>query len=400
MKGSQILSVDHQRAVTAGTVPASRPVVSAHYHPATSVSHETGRSSGATRSLRDAIEHRMREVLAGHDPARGSDSLIADVRAAFGVPAEGLPFGDAGAISNMEGICRLIETNLQPSPLVACLQPAGTKVPLFLIHAGGGYVFFYRALASHLAPDHPVYGIRAETETDGLGHRFDRWQSLEQLAAHYIARMKAVQPRGPYSVGGGSFGGVVAFEMARQLRASGDSVCSVLLFCPELLTGQRAADAGRSRLSRRVAFHLNAVSQLETGQALRYISSKILNNAGSEALGVLRWIRDENRSAQVGVEPGGGKQPGAKREPLVPELTYRCIVNMRAAVRLLVKYKPEPYEGSIVMFRGARDRDPVPEWEGLARGGMHLHDAPGGHLDLLEEPTVGSIAAIVKQHLA
>jgi len=332
----------------------------------------------------------MREALAGYDPTGGRDGLMAAVRAAFGVPAEGLPFADP-ALSNTEGICRQIEANLQPSPLVACLQPDGTKVPLFLIHAGAGYVFFYRALASHLAPDHPVFAIRAETEADSLGHRFDRWQSLEQLAAHYIARMKVVQPRGPYAMGGGSFGGVVAFEMARQLRASGDSVRPVLLFCPELLTGQRAADLTERRLSQRVGFHLTAASQLETGQALRYVSSKILNNVGSEALGVIRWIRDKS---------GGGKQHGAKPELLSPELTYRCIVNMRASVRLLVKYRPEPYEGRTVMFRGTGDRDPVPDWEELALGGMHLHDAPGGHLEMLEEPLVGSIAAVAKQYLA
>jgi len=331
----------------------------------------------------------MQAVLAGHDTAQGREALIACVRAAFGVPAEGLPFSDP-ALSTPDGICGMIEANVEPSPLVACLQPDGTKRPLFLMHAGGGYVFFYRALASRLAPDHPVLAIRAETEADHRGHRFDRWKSLEELAAHYITLMKKVQPEGPYSVGGGSLGGVIAFEMARQLRASGDCVGSVLLFCPPLLTGQRAAELVERRLGRRVASHLSTASQLQPRQAARYVSNKILNTVASNALGVIRWIRAQS---------DGGKQRGARPEPVSPELTFRSIVNMRASVRLLVKYRPEPYEGSIVLFRGAQDRDPLPDWKDLARGDLHLHDAPGGHLELLEEPIVGSIAEIVKSYL-
>ena len=322
---------------------------------------------------------------------------MADVRAAFGVLAEGLPFADPDPGSNTERLCRLIEANLRPSPLVSCLQPDGAKCPLFLIHAGGGYAFFYRGLASRLAPDHPVYGVRAETQADGLGHPFDRCPSLEQLAARYIAQMKEVQPLGPYAVGGGSLGAVVAFEMARQLHASGDGVRSVLMFSPELLTQEGSAGSGR--LGRRVAFHLNAASQLDKGQALRYVSRTILDNAGSEALAVLRRIRVESRSARM-LLARGARPPHADREALAPELVYRCTLNLRAAARLLMKYTPEAYDGGIEMFRAARDRDPVPQWGALARGGMHLHDAAGGHLEMLEEPGVGAIATIVKQRLA
>ena len=338
----------------------------------------------------------MREVLAGHNRTRGGYALMADVRAAFGVPAEGLPFGDFAATLDAESICRAIEANIQPSPLVAALQPAGERCPLFLIHAGGGYVSFYRALATHLGPHHPVFGIRAETEADGLGHPLDRCKSLEQLAARYITRMKAIQPRGPYAVGGGSFGAVVAFEMARQLDAAGDTVQMVLMFSPELLT-EPGAD-GTGRLGRRMAFHLHAARQLEPGSALRYVSHKILRSAGSEALAVLRRIRDDGRSARRA--PARADQPQvARREPLAPDLAYRSIVNLRAGARLLMKYRPEPYAGCLTIFRAERDRDPAPQWDALARGGIQLFAAGRGHLEMLEEPAVESVAAIVGERL-
>lgn len=48
----------------------------------------------------------------------------------------------------------------------------------------------------------------------------------------------------------------------------------------------------------------------------------------------------------------------------------------------------------------SNDKDPVPHWSGLATGGMSVHDMPGGHLTMLEEPGVGATAALVRRYLA
>ncbi len=110
------------------------------------------------------------------------------------------------------------------SPLVA-IKPEGTKPPLFLVHAAGGHVLFYRDLARHLDPEQPVFGLQAR----GLDKTQTHHDRVEAMAAYYLMAMRVHQPAGPYYVGGSSFGGLVAFEIAQQLRAQGEDVGLVAL---------------------------------------------------------------------------------------------------------------------------------------------------------------------------
>ncbi|MFC4014201.1 alpha/beta fold hydrolase [Nonomuraea purpurea] len=106
----------------------------------------------------------------------------------------------------------LMGSDRQPvSPLVP-LSPAGTKPPLFLVHAAGGSVAPYAALAALLGDDRPVYAL----EDPGLHGATIGERRLPALAATYLAAVRAAQPDGPLHVGGWSVGGAVALEMARQ----------------------------------------------------------------------------------------------------------------------------------------------------------------------------------------
>ncbi|GGP01719.1 alpha/beta fold hydrolase [Nonomuraea glycinis] len=97
------------------------------------------------------------------------------------------------------------------SPLVP-LRPAGTKPPLFLVHAAGGSVAPYVPLAALLGDDRPVYAL----EDPGLHGDPVEGRRLPDLAAAYLAAVREVQPDGPLHVGGWSVGGAVALDMARQ----------------------------------------------------------------------------------------------------------------------------------------------------------------------------------------
>ena len=105
------------------------------------------------------------------------------------------------------------------SSLVACRQP-GSSPPFFCVHGIGGLVIGFRDLARHLGPDQPMYGFQAQG-TDGKHPILTR---VEEMAAHYLQELRTVQPHGPYYLGGLSFGGWVAYEMAQQLRADGEQV--------------------------------------------------------------------------------------------------------------------------------------------------------------------------------
>ena len=106
------------------------------------------------------------------------------------------------------------------SPLV-CLQAEGAAFPLFLVHAVDGDVLCYRELARHLGTRRPIHALQAPK----VAHP----GTVEGLAKLYVEAIRAVQPSGPYHLGGWSMGGVIACEMARQLQAAGERTTSLLL---------------------------------------------------------------------------------------------------------------------------------------------------------------------------
>ena len=144
--------------------------------------------------------------------------LMAEVEAASGrkLPLAWL-FQDA-TIGRLAAVLRAPEE----APASATLVPirphkAGDPRPLFCVHPAGGTVFCYRDLARFLDPARPLYGLQARG-IDGLQSPHTR---IEDMAGEYIAAMRSVQPQGPYLLTGWSLGGILAFEMARQLATDG-----------------------------------------------------------------------------------------------------------------------------------------------------------------------------------
>src|SRR5262249_45612234 len=138
-------------------------------------------------------------------------------------PSTPLPSGERGVgISPLSPLGRGVggEEKAKAGNLLVALQPNGSRTPCFMVHPPGGIVVCYRALAHRLGEDRPVYGIRSR----GLHGETELPVSLEEMAAEYVAAIRAVQPHGPYHLGGWSMGGVVAYEIAQQLRKQGESL--------------------------------------------------------------------------------------------------------------------------------------------------------------------------------
>ncbi|MCW6052944.1 amino acid adenylation domain-containing protein [Lyngbya sp. CCAP 1446/10] len=118
------------------------------------------------------------------------------------------------------GSCLRLETNsLPPSPLVA-IQSGSDKRPFFFVPGVGGNVMYLYELARHLGSSQPFYGLSAR----GLDGESEPFTQLEEIASYYIEAIQTVQQKGPYLLGGHSFGGVVAFEMAMMLHKQGQDV--------------------------------------------------------------------------------------------------------------------------------------------------------------------------------
>ena len=340
------------------------------------------------------------------------DRMVLEIRAAFGVFTEGLPINEVLRNPTIEALARMIDGSIEPeSSLVVPLQPNGYRPPLFLIHAGGGYVFFYRALASRLGWDRPVYAVRAETSSDNMGRPFHKSKSVEEVAARYITEIKTIQPRGPYLLGGACVGGVIAFEMARQLQSQGEeNVGPLLIFDAFVMNNphiskeeqttifQQAGILPPETLLNRANRHFGFASKLGLVNAVRYIFGKIFRKAIMELGKCIRWTTHgllAFPSLFAGKIECNSQNTDLSSTSV--ELMQRRLMDefMIASARLQSKYVPSVFEGSLVLFKAKESTDPEPLWQSLAAGGLIVHQMPGVHLDMMEEPAVINTAALI-----
>ena len=111
-------------------------------------------------------------------------------------------------------------------PAIVALQPHGDRPGFFCAAGAGTDVLSLVELPRHLGPDQPFYGLQPPGQ-DGQRAPLG---AVDSLAAYFVREMRAVQPRGPYFLGGSSYGGIVAFEMAQQLVRAGEEVGLLALF--------------------------------------------------------------------------------------------------------------------------------------------------------------------------
>ena len=131
----------------------------------------------------------------------------------------------------MSDLIRQARQSDQPEAILATtstlipVRPGNSRTPLFLIHDVNGSVLRYEHLARHFPEGQAVYAIEP-TAMRGLPADY----SVEAMAQHYIEQIRERQPKGPYYVAGHSFGGSVAYEIARQLTAQNEAMGLVGLF--------------------------------------------------------------------------------------------------------------------------------------------------------------------------
>jgi len=106
------------------------------------------------------------------------------------------------------------------------LKPTGTRSPLYMVHGLGSTVFKFYDLAQQLHPEQPVYGIQAR----GVESTHKPAESIEEMASQYISEILKNNPDGPYYLSGYSLGGIIAFEMTRQLENMGKTVAVLIMF--------------------------------------------------------------------------------------------------------------------------------------------------------------------------
>ncbi|HZF14243.1 MAG TPA: thioesterase domain-containing protein, partial [Thermoanaerobaculia bacterium] len=254
------------------------------------------------------------------------------------------------------------------------LQRGGAQRPLFLVHPVFGDVHFYRHLAGALGPERPVYGFQA-VGLDGIGEPLS---CIEEMAATYCQALRMVQAAGPYRLAGSSMGGVIAYEMAQQLRADGDEV-ALLGLVDAWLLDDSIPEVGSEEAELAILAYLTGAS--DAGEALRQLP------------------REERLAAILdrGQAVGGLPASFGRRE-----LLRLCEVFVKNG-QALRTYRPQSYAGSLVYFRAAASRSterPEAAWSDLCGGRVEVQMVPGDHLSALFPPHVSVLGARLREVLA
>jgi thioesterase domain-containing protein/acyl carrier protein len=307
--------------------------------------------------------------------------LIAEIEKEFGVklPLSSLLLegGTIEAQSNLlvDGSGRSAWTPVVP------IQPNGARPPLFLVHGIGGEVLSFTALARHLGPDQPVFGLQANTD-EGAGF----FSSVEQVALRYIAAIRELVPSGAFRLGGYSSGGIIAYEMAQQLRAAGDEVSElVLLDC--------AAPVGIRNL------HLGWRPKDSLHGLMYWLADDdFLASSSKEQLERLRSkLRLWRARAAVAI----GRKPVTidVRDRLgLWQYPVNSQEGLEAHIRMVRAYRPQRYPGSVTLLRartmnlGLLGAPKDLGWHLLADG-VRVEVVPGAHDTIMREPRVRTLAA-------
>jgi amino acid adenylation domain-containing protein len=261
-------------------------------------------------------------------------------------------------------------------------------VPLQMGGTGGEPVFivqwFTRDLARSLGARRACYGLSYGLADGAHLHDDAAPKSVEHLAAHYIDEIRTVQPRGPYHLVGHSMGGLVAFEMARQLRALGEPVA--LLALMDTYVPARAFVAKTLRWRSLIA------------SAFKAPLSTLMSAA--------RFMRWRLRAARLALWRG--------LEKVLPDLSRRLFglvpaseQAQLAAAMLMRAYEPKPYRGDVLFLRSLepqttiRTSPPPPDtdWTTLVQGRLEVRGIPGRHADIIAGPQAGQAAEVIEGYL-
>jgi thioesterase domain-containing protein/acyl carrier protein len=287
-----------------------------------------------------------------------------------------------GTVEHLAEVLREQFTATALSPLVA-IQPQGTLPPLFFVHVGSGNVLCYLDLARSLGDDQPFYGIQ---DPNLYAEEFPDL-AVEAMAAHYVGAVREAQPRGPYLLGGWSFGGLVAFEMARQMRERGEEVALLALL-----------DTGAPDWVRQQADPTDDASLL--GILAREMGLRVADSD-------LQSLPPERMVAHV-----AGKMREA-RLAFDDHAAYllRQLEVFKSRIRVIHRYYPEVYPGRITFFRAAEEDapdlrttehagagdDPTRGFSALTTEPIEVYTIPGTHHQIAREPHVRALAERLRE---
>ena len=287
----------------------------------------------------DAVEASMQESDGELAPAACTSATAEHVAGEFPLAAE----APSSSVSTV------------PRSLVEITR-GGNRPPLFCVHGAGGNVLNFRDLSWGLHHDQPFFALQAR----GVDGTTSPHHSIEEMARAYVEEIRALRPRGPYLLAGYSGGGVVAFEMAQQLKALGEEVPLLVFF-----------DTYHPQMPIR-AVTLSRKLMLLRKEGFAYVKERALDRVARA-----RAVRERIQIKLCVL--GGRPVPHALRDRHLTESFGR-------ASR---RYRPQPWQGKAILFRAESvpfvfsGGGPYYGWDSFVLGGLKTVMIPGNHDTLL-----------------
>ena len=254
------------------------------------------------------------------------------------------------------------------------IKTTGTRPPIYLIHGGALNILLYKQLEPFLDEEQPLYGIQAL----GLDGDLSCLGSIEQIAARYLAEVLAQNPDGPYIIIGYSYGGIVAYEMTRQLLAKGKTV-QLLGIMDTNVSDFNLPDGKKSWLLKKTARQFKKALFIGKN-LLRYPKDVV----------AYQWLIFNRRFNKH-----------YREEPEEQVYDYDTAV-MEAYDNAYCNYKMAPLNVVIHLFR-VQERiyfvdDPLYlGWKKYASGGVVVHDVAGDHKTFLLPPNNKKLMSIIQK---
>ncbi len=299
------------------------------------------------------------------------------------------------------------------------LQTAGSNPPLFFVHPGGGSVFCYVTLARHLGREQPFYALQAP----GLYNDTQLYTDVRALAAYYVEEIRSIQSEGPYHLGGWCVGGIIAYEMARQLQQSGQEIALLALLDsaplpPEpvsdeddaLLFMQFAWDLGRLLGSNLPASYKRALLGLfdsaipaldnpsvDTTLVAQFVADLLAELQGPDIADLYERLKQLTLDEQLQYMIACIR--ASRIEPPEAELKYlrHLYLIYKTNVQAVHQYIPQVYQGRITLLRARDEIAALPEetvsgWNALTTEQVDVHTVAGDHYSMLKEPDIQELA--------
>lgn len=278
-----------------------------------------------------------------------------------------------------------------PIPELVSIRPGGTHAPIFFVHDGLGETLLYRGLALRLNSERAIYGVEPLRAAGGFAHT-----RIDEMAANYVDRIRAIRPHGPYLLAGLCAGGVIAFEMARQLEELGEGVAFVgIIDAADVATATRPFHITRARLKRVRTLAMQSNSLL----LFPVLCRRALNAAAWEVGSRFRKARDRQMVRQLRRANLVDASPSVTNVDSISFLKLYEVAHRQHRPTGLLK------GGKVVLFKamfgnGTVDDAPYREvyrdvalgWGKRVAGEVNVVPVPGGHSSALQEPHVEILA--------